>query len=218
VAIAGAAPPLRSPFTPFQSIAYATVSPTTSDANAALANNPHLTARMASGQVIAVGTVAASSTSANTTTRTYAASIAITADFTDVSGPHDLMIGFHDPVIAGLGFDSLEMTILRHGTTVLDQVFTGVPLASTYLTDHLIDLGLFKHGGLRPGGPGRGDDPDNCPTHRGIAGEPRPRVGDDHAGRREPRRQRSRRATTRPAGGRSNRATLTATGTSISST
>jgi hypothetical protein len=146
VTIAGSAP---APSSPLTSIAYATASPTAADANAALMNNPHLMARMAPpGQVIALGALAGSSGSANATSHAYTTSIGMTADFADVTGPHDLMLGFHDPVVAGLGFDSLEMMVRRHGTTLFDQVFTSVPVASAYLTDRLVDLGSLNSAGF----------------------------------------------------------------------
>jgi hypothetical protein len=151
-AVGAPAPALPAQFLTLHSIAYATGSPTASDATAATATSPHLAARIAPDQVIALGTLAGASANGNANgnaaSHTYAASLAMTAGFADVTGPHDLFLGFHDPQVGGLGFDTLELTVRRHGAATLTQAFSGVAAASAYLTDHLIDLGSLNTPGV----------------------------------------------------------------------
>jgi hypothetical protein len=63
----------------------------------------------------------------------------------DFGYPYDLQLGLIDDQVSGftngLGFKSIEFTILSGGVETLDRTFTGLVDAESFFHDNVIDLG-----------------------------------------------------------------------------
>ncbi len=60
----------------------------------------------------------------------------------------DLMVGFYHPTATGAGFTSLTFDIYADGVDVLHEVFSTVAAATSFFTNHAIDLGSLASGAL----------------------------------------------------------------------
>jgi hypothetical protein len=141
----GTAAPAVPAVTQFQAVAYATGSPTVADADAALGSNAHLRASLQPSRALTLMTLGASSAQVSGTL-TYTTTVSMNVDLSDVSGPADLLLGMHDPTIAGGAFTSLEFVVRRDGIPVLNKVFGDASGGVAYFTDHVVDLGAARAG------------------------------------------------------------------------
>lgn len=66
--------------------------------------------------------------------KTFEAELSLVLDPGSLSTPQNLMIGLLDPIAAGTGFDSLTFQIKRGTVFVVNQTFTDLATALTFLT------------------------------------------------------------------------------------
>jgi hypothetical protein len=81
-------------------------------------------------------------------TQTVTDTINLSVDLTQLASRHDLQVGFFSGQQQGSSFSSLHITIVADGVTVLDQTFASAAAATTFFTNHAIDLGSLSSGAL----------------------------------------------------------------------
>jgi hypothetical protein len=132
-----------------QGIAVATGSPAQSSVTPVLTANSNIAAAFATSPTFfAMGELGGHYSQSGAGTQTVTDTINLSIDLTQLASRHDLQIGFFSGQQQGSGFSSLHITVVADGVTVLDQTFASPAAATTFFTNHAIDLGSLSSGAL----------------------------------------------------------------------
>lgn len=141
-AVVSKAAPNQSDAAGLQATAFTTALPAPADVTAALNGNPHLQSAFSSAQISALILLGGSAPAGGTAApQTYTARTSLGLDVSSLSGPHDLLLGLHDPLKTGSALDSVELTLKTEGNVVSDTLLRDVNSALNYFGDRVIDLG-----------------------------------------------------------------------------
>jgi hypothetical protein len=131
-----------------QSAAFAVGMPLTSDVTAAVAGNPHATAMVGGGANV-LGLMllgGAYSENGSGASKTYVSSTTFKIDLTQISTFHDLQLAALDPSLDGDGFDSLQLEVIREGSTVLNETYSDAATTVNIFSDFVFNLDDIETG------------------------------------------------------------------------
>jgi hypothetical protein len=119
-----------------------------SDVTAKVAGNPHAT-QMVGGGANVLGMMLLGgeySDLGSGASKTYTSSATFKIDLTQISSFQDLQLAALDATLDGSGFDSLQLEVIREGTTIVDETYTDATTTLGIFNDFVFNLDDIETG------------------------------------------------------------------------
>jgi hypothetical protein len=114
-----------------------------------LAAAPHTSAVFgANATVLAMGVIGGDHSALKSGAETSTSSVDITLDRLQVAGTPDLFLSFYKAASSYGGISDVSLNVTANGNTLLSKDFSSATTATTWLTDHPLDLGSLSSGAL----------------------------------------------------------------------
>jgi hypothetical protein len=131
-----------------QAASYVVGMPLAGDVTAKVAGNPHAT-QMVGGGANVLGLMllgGAYSDSGSGASKTYVSSATFKVNLTQISSFQDLQLAALDASMDGDGFDSLQLEVVREGTTVLNETYSDAATTVDIFNDFVFNLDDIETG------------------------------------------------------------------------